>query len=264
MSTVRGYFQYRGHFGVKPCWLKAAIAFAWFVRSSLVLAKISCVPQAQLAACVPQAQLAACVPQAQLAGSRFGVGPDCAEMVKSAEEAEWTSEVSLDISGCPPTTSRSAARSNSGEGDLERPCPRDQVGGVFFPEALKKAQGQAQARPVGDSTVSTKVFIERAKKRVSGGREEVSCEQEALAQAQTQSQSEEQGLIDGGGTIDGTSYRKSRPTSDNANGLGICQVPFSTWCPFTLFSWVERCTGWDKIFHSRTEVHQSLHQGWRH
>ena len=43
-------------------------------------------------------------------------------------------------------------------------------------EALKQAQGQAQARPVEDRIVSTKVFIVRAKKRVTVCREEVSCD----------------------------------------------------------------------------------------
>ena len=62
-------------------------------------------------------------------------------------------------------------------------------------EALKKAQSQAQARPVADRIASTKVFIERAKKRVTVCREEVSRAQELFAQAQTKLQSEEQGLV---------------------------------------------------------------------
>ena len=52
-------------------------------------------------------------------------------------------------------------------------------------EALKKAQSQVQARPVADPIASTKVFIERAKKRVTVCREEVSRAQELFAQAQT-------------------------------------------------------------------------------
>ena len=84
---------------------------------------------------------------------------------------------------------------------------------------MKKAQGQAQARPVEERIVSTKVFIERAKKRVTVCREEVSRAQEAFAQAQTKLQSEEQGLVDGEARLaaliqeSATSVEEPRPTA---------------------------------------------------
>ena len=51
-------------------------------------------------------------------------------------------------------------------------------------DALKKAKAQAQVRPVAERIASSKVFIERAKKRIIAGREEVSRAQEVLTTAQ--------------------------------------------------------------------------------
>ena len=65
---------------------------------------------------------------------------------------------------------------------------------VGLQDALKKAKAQAQVRPVADRIASSKVFIERAKKRIITGREEVSRAQEALTSAQAKLQSEEHGL----------------------------------------------------------------------
>ena len=63
-------------------------------------------------------------------------------------------------------------------------------------DALKKAKAQAQVRPDADRIASSKVFIERAKKRIAAGLEEVSLAQEALTMAQAKLQSEEYGLAE--------------------------------------------------------------------
>ena len=63
-------------------------------------------------------------------------------------------------------------------------------------DALKKAKAQAPVRPVADRIASSKVFIERAKKRITTGREEVSQVLEALTSAQAKLQSDEHGLAD--------------------------------------------------------------------
>ena len=76
-------------------------------------------------------------------------------------------------------------RPHAGGGDFERPCPGVPIGGCNGSveesvPSFSEAQGQAQVRPVEDKIVSTKVFIERAKKRVTVCREEVSRAQEVL------------------------------------------------------------------------------------
>ena len=112
-------------------------------------------------------------------------------------------------------------------GACQRPCTSDQVGdgsgSSTFPalqEVLKKAKAQAQVRPVEDRISSTKVFIERAKKRVNACRAEVLHAQEVLAKAQTQLQSEEQGLSEGEARLaaflqeaDGMRVEEPQPTA---------------------------------------------------
>ena len=61
-------------------------------------------------------------------------------------------------------------------------------------DALKEAEAQAQVRPVEERIASSKVFIERAKKRIIAGREEVSRAQEVLTTAQANLLTEERGL----------------------------------------------------------------------
>ena len=67
---------------------------------------------------------------------------------------------------------------------------------VGLQDALKKAKAQAQVRPVAERIASSKVFIERAKKRIIAGREEVSRAQEVLTTAQAHLLTEERGLAD--------------------------------------------------------------------
>ena len=100
----------------------------------------------------------------------------------------------------------SSAWSTTRGGAFQCKGPRDQIGGsngssrrvrptyAGLQDALKKAKAQAQVRPVADRIASSKVFIERAKKRILTGHEEVSRAQEALTSAQVKLQSEEQRL----------------------------------------------------------------------
>ena len=64
-------------------------------------------------------------------------------------------------------------------------------------EALKKAKAQVHVLPVDEHIASSKTFIERAKKRIGGCREDVVQAQDALAQAQAKLQPEEQALAEG-------------------------------------------------------------------
>ena len=68
------------------------------------------------------------------------------------------------------------------------PCPS---GGI------EEAKAQSQARPVEERIASSKVFIERAKKRIGICQEEVARAQQVLSKAQAKLQSEEQGLAEG-------------------------------------------------------------------
>ena len=63
-------------------------------------------------------------------------------------------------------------------GETDPTCP-----GLL--EALKQARSQAQVRPVGDRITSTESFLERAKKRVVGARQEVEKARDALTSAET-------------------------------------------------------------------------------
>ena len=64
-------------------------------------------------------------------------------------------------------------------------------------EALRQARLQAQVRPVDDRINSTKMFIERSRKRVDSVGEEVTKAQEAVLEAQAKLTKEEEALEDG-------------------------------------------------------------------
>ena len=64
-------------------------------------------------------------------------------------------------------------------------------------EALKKAKAQSQVRPVEERIASSKVFIERVKKRIGVCQEELARAQQVLSKAQAKLQSEEQVLAEG-------------------------------------------------------------------
>ena len=64
-------------------------------------------------------------------------------------------------------------------------------------EALKQAQSQARVRPVEERVEWTKMFIERAKKRVLKAREACARAQATLTEAELQQRKEEDDLADG-------------------------------------------------------------------
>ena len=107
----------------------------------------------------------------QLEGSRFGVGANCAEIVFSPEEDEWTGsctgEVSASISGSPSPLGVqhglleeiSSARAQVTKLKAAMAAVWESIATFSAPqEALKKAQEQAQVRPVEVRVASTKVF----------------------------------------------------------------------------------------------------------
>ena len=122
-------------------------------------------------------------------------------------------------------------------------------------EALKKAKAQSQVRPVEERIASSKVFIERAKKRIGICQEEVARAQQVHSKAQAKLQSEEQGLAEGearladliaeseGSRVEGVPQELREENSDvpscspeleaakrgNASRPGICRIPLSIW-----------------------------------
>ena len=110
------------------------------------------------------------MPRTHLAGSRFGVGSNCAQMVFSPEEDEWTGsctgEVSASISGSSQgvqhglleeVISNTRARVTKLEASMAAVWESNATFSAPQ-EAFKKAQEQAQVRVVEDRIPSTKVF----------------------------------------------------------------------------------------------------------
>ena len=88
-----------------------------------------------------------------------------------------------------------------------------------FTRSFEESSRPSSSAQSKTGSFQRRVFIERAKKRVNVCREEVSRAQEALAQAQTKLQSEEQGLVDGEARLaaliqeSATSVEEPPPTS---------------------------------------------------